>query len=229
MSSRSEPLARQHPVGREPAARAAANSPVSGEHDQVEAQLVQLGRRHAAACVPASIMLATRTTSGGGRRPRPRISSTDSGASTKMASTPKVGHGHGPGRRPRRRPPTPGPTAARASVRATTNSSSQARRPGRLRAWPATPARGTTRLPAMCPHFSGHTWSSRKIPAPPADSNSSTVRRWCSGRCRGPVSPSTTTATSGSGPRTPGGPPPPSPPASGSRSRAAPRSVADVA
>ena len=66
------------------------------------------------------------------------------------------------------------PTAARASVRAVTNSRS--RTSSAARSLASQSSRGTTRLPAMWPHFFGHTWSSRKMPAAPACSYSSTVR-----------------------------------------------------
>ncbi len=48
----------------------------------------------------------------------------------------------------------------------------------------------------MCPHRFGHTWSSRKIPDAPAASHSSTVRAVLTGLPY-PVSPSTTTHSSG--------------------------------
>ena len=48
-------------------------------------------------------------------------------------------------------------------------------------------------MPAMWPHFLGHTWSSRNTPAAPAASNSSTVRMALRA-LPPPVSPSTITA-----------------------------------
>ena len=71
------------------------------------------------------------------------------------------------------------PMAARASVRAVTKMCSRTSTAARSLA--SQSSRGTTFLPAMWPHFFGHTWSSRKTPAPPASSYNWIVRMVLSG------------------------------------------------